>query len=109
MVHEYLLLSRADVEGSEEDIASSLIVAVDISHDGVEVFFAASKPLTLRQVTNLAQLLSIEVVEIDMVEAVTLACEQDVVLSYLHMSEDIFINVFVNLVLNNLLTNGSQR
>ena len=55
---------------------------------------------------NLAQQLSVQVVQIQMVVAIALAGQQDVLIGELDVVEHLFLDVLINLILDSQLANG---
>ena len=78
MVHIDLLVHRV-VQGSKINVTRRLIVAVDVSDDGMGILTEACSGLL--QVAHGAHQLTVEVVEVDVVIAVALAGQHDVFVS----------------------------
>ena len=91
MIHKDLLICRSVVEGREIHVARHIVITIDIRHD------------TLLYRT---QQLSVERIDIDTIETRSLAGQHDMLIGKHEVGKDILVDILVDLVLNDLLTDG---
>ena len=91
--HHHLLLGSTSGVSGKIGVAGLLVVTVNgLNHKIL--------------VDNLAQQLSVQVVQIQMVVAIALAGQQDVLIGELDIVEHLFLDVLINLILDSQLANG---
>ena len=91
--HHHLLLGSTGGVSGKIGIAGLLVVTVNGLHHKVLV-------------DNLAQQLSVQVVEVQMVVAIALAGQQDMLVGELDIIEHLFLDVLIYLILDSQLANG---
>ena len=93
MGHHHLLLGSAGGISGKIGVAGLLVVTVNSLYHKLLV-------------DNLAQQLSVQVVQVQMVVAIALAGQQDVLIGELDVVEHLFLDVLINLILDSQLANG---
>ena len=88
MGHHHLLVRSSLGIGSKESIASHIIEAIDTLH---HIFVS----------DNLTQKLTVEVIQIQVVIAITFTGQKDILVGNLYILESLFLHILVNLILNN--------
>ena len=96
MSHHHLLVCRAAGIGSKVYITRLFIETIDMLHH-ILVFH------------NLTKQLAVQIIEIQMIIAVTLAGQENMLFSNLDLLERFFLHILVHLVLDSELTDGRQR
>ena len=87
MGYHHLLIRSSLRIGSKESITSHIIEAIDTLH---HIFVC----------DNLTQKLTIEVIQIKVVKAITFAGQKDILVCNLYILESLFLHILVNLILN---------
>ena len=90
MGHHHLLVHRTIGIGSKIGVTRLLIVAIDRCH---HIFIS----------NDLPQQLAVQVVEIEMIVAVALTGQENILIRDLHIREHVFLDIFVNLILDSQL------
>ena len=94
--HHHLLVCRPVGIGGKVCVTRLLIEAIDTLHH-------------ILVLHNLTQQLAVQVVEIQMIIAVALAGQQDMLVCDLHLLERLFLHILIDLVFDSQLTDGRQR
>ena len=102
MRHVDFLFRRTFVLGCEVDVARQFVIAIDSGNDGVGR--ATQTGSGLLHIAYAAHQLSVEGIQINVVIAIALAGQHQVFVGNVEIGKDILVDVLVNLVLDNLLT-----